>query len=64
LTALAALYFVTKEENELDYQAMYLKLFNAVTDAIKTLQTAQVATEEMYIDHNPGITLLNPRLQG
>lgn len=32
-----------------DYQAMYYKLFNAVTDAIDTLQRAQISGEDAYI---------------
>jgi hypothetical protein len=44
-----------------DYNSMYKKMFNAVTDAINILQTAQAEAEEMYIDHNPdNITLLKP----
>lgn len=31
------------------HQAMYYKLFNAVTDAIDILQKAQLDTEEIYI---------------
>ena len=32
-----------------DYKAMYLSLFNSVTDAIEILCEAQKKTEEMYI---------------
>ncbi len=32
-----------------DYEKMYTVLFNKVTDAIEQLQTAQQATEEIYI---------------
>ena len=32
-----------------DYKKMYLRLFNAMTDAIRTLQEAQLDAEEMYI---------------
>ena len=32
-----------------DYEAMYKKLFNAQTDAIRILQKAQRDTEEIYI---------------
>jgi len=32
-----------------DYEAMYKKLFNAQTNAIRILQKAQQDTEEMYI---------------
>jgi len=43
------------------YDAMYKKLFNATTDAIKILQTAQIEAEEMYISQEDAtITLLNP----
>lgn len=33
-----------------DYKAMYLHLFNAVTDAVEALQKAQKETEAMYVD--------------
>ena len=33
-----------------DYATMYRKLFNAQTDAIQILQTAQQQTEEIYAD--------------
>lgn len=33
-----------------DYAKMYRKLFNAQTDAIKLLQTAQQETENLYIE--------------
>lgn len=33
-----------------DYKAMYLALFNAVTDIIEKLHEAQAATEDMYIE--------------
>lgn len=32
-----------------DYKTMYLKLFNAITDAVEILQDAQRKTEEIYI---------------
>lgn len=32
-----------------DYPAMYRRLFNAQTDAIRILQQAQQETEDMYI---------------
>jgi len=35
------------------YDAMYHKLFNAVTDAINILQTAQIETEGFYMDSEP-----------
>ena len=41
---------------------MYATLFNKVTDAISILQTAQVETEEMYIDHEP--TIITPHRPG
>jgi hypothetical protein len=42
-----------------DYKKMYTRLFNAITDTVKTLQTAQIETEEMYVDHDPTpLTLL------
>ncbi len=31
------------------YEEMYYKLFNAVTDAIEALKTAQKEVEDMYI---------------
>lgn len=33
-----------------DYKAMYLSLFNSVTDAIEILTEAQKKAEEMYIN--------------
>jgi len=44
-----------------DYKAMYLKLFNAVTDTISVLQTAQSETEAMYINDKSALSLLNPK---
>lgn len=42
-----------------DYQKMYTTLFNAMTDAISTLQEAQKKTEEMYISTDePLISIL------
>lgn len=32
-----------------DYEAMYLKLFNAMSDAISILQQAQQEVEEIYV---------------
>ena len=32
-----------------DYQNMYKRLFNAVTESIEILKKAQIDTEEMYI---------------
>ena len=43
-----------------DYKAMYHKIFNAATDAIALLQTAQVQTEEMFISQEaPDIIVLD-----
>lgn len=33
-----------------DYEKMYKKLFNSVTDVIEALQQAQNETEDIYID--------------
>lgn len=33
-----------------DYKAMYLSLFNSVTDAVKILTDAQKKAESMYIE--------------
>ncbi len=33
-----------------DYETMYKKLFNSVTDAIEMLQEAQKKAEEKYIE--------------
>ena len=33
-----------------DYERMYGKLFNAITDAVEILQQAQRETEEIYIE--------------
>ena len=33
-----------------NYKEMYLRLFNAVSDAIETLKEAQDQAEEMYIN--------------
>lgn len=33
-----------------DYKTMYFTLFNAITDAAKILNDAQIKTEEMYIN--------------
>ena len=39
-----------KEVKEMpQYEEMYHKLFNAVTDAIEALKTAQKEVEDMYI---------------
>lgn len=48
-----------------DYCSMYKKLFNAVTDTIRILQTAQVETEQMYIlQEETKILLLKPDSEG
>lgn len=45
-----------------DYQQMYLKLFNKVTDVIGELQQVQRETEELYIKGSePDLTVLKPR---
>ena len=33
-----------------DYKAMYINLFNSVTEAVKILSDAQKRAEEIYID--------------
>lgn len=44
-----------------DYQQMYLKLFNKVTDVIEELQQVQRETEELYIQgEEPELTVLKP----
>lgn len=44
-----------------DYKTMYTALFNAITDTILILQTAQVKTEEMFLSQEePNITVLEP----
>ena len=48
-----------------DHKSMYLKLFNAVTDAVNILQNAQAEAEEMYVSQEePTITLLDPKGAG
>lgn len=48
-----------------DYCSMYKKLFNAVTDTIRILQTAQIETEQMYISQEEArILLLKPDSDG
>lgn len=43
-----------------EYKSMYLKLFNAITDAINILQKAQTEAEEIFISQeNPEIILLD-----
>lgn len=44
-----------------DYQQMYLKLFNKVTDVIEELQQIQRETEELYIqDAGSELSILKP----
>lgn len=44
-----------------DYQQMYLKLFNKVTDVIEELQQVQRETEELYIQcEETELTVLKP----
>ena len=38
-----------------DYERMYKTLFNAMTDAIEILQSAQQKTEEQYIEAEPPV---------
>jgi len=40
-----------------DYKAMYLALFNDVTDAIDLLQRAQQNTEEIFASGDDGVVL-------
>ena len=45
-----------------DYAAMYKKLFNSQTAAIRILQEGQQETEEMYISvPDPDIRVLEPK---
>lgn len=45
-----------------DYSKMYATLFNAVTDAVSILQTAQRQTEEQYVESDePTITVIRPK---
>lgn len=47
-----------------DYQQMYLKLFNKLTDMIEELQQVQRETEELYIKGSePSLTVLKPQQQ-
>jgi len=41
-----------------DYQHMYNKLFNAVTDAISLLQRAQRETEEIYVSEDDTVVMI------
>ncbi len=51
--AVFVLYLQGRENNMADYQKMYSKLFNAVTDAVNILQQAQSGTEEIYMENEP-----------
>jgi len=44
----------------LDYKEMYETLFRAMTKAITTLQEAQQATEEMYIESQDPVFIALP----
>lgn len=45
-----------------DYQQMYFKLFNKVTDVIEELQQIQREAEELYIKGSePDLTVLKPQ---
>ncbi len=45
-----------------NYPAMYRKLFNAQTDAIRIMQEAQQETENMYIEApEPDIHVFEPK---
>lgn len=45
-----------------DYQQMYLKLFNKITDVIGELQQIQEEVEELYIEGSePDLTALKPQ---
>ena len=43
-----------------DYKKMYTTLFNAVTDAIEILQSAQQGTEELYIETQTAVIKISP----
>lgn len=40
-----------------DYQKMYAKLFNTITDVIEQLQQAQRETEAMYVE-SPALEMI------
>ncbi len=45
-----------------DYQQMYLKLFNKITDVIEELQRIQEEVEELYIKGSePDLSVLKPQ---
>ena len=43
-----------------DYKKMYTTLFNAVTDAIEILQSAQQDTEELFIETETAVIKILP----
>jgi len=43
-----------------DFKSMHLKLFNAITDAVRILNTAQSEAEEIYLQHEPDVRLVKP----
>ena len=47
-------------DNVSSYKKMYLELFNAVTDAIETLQEAQRSVENIYMGSLQGLELVFP----
>ena len=48
--ASAAHFLFLRRTDMPDYKAMYLSLFNSVTDAIEILTEAQKKAEEMYVN--------------
>ena len=46
--------------NMADYQKMYALIFNAATDAINILQSAQIETEELFINQDEPNLLKHP----
>jgi len=46
-----------------DYKALYVRLFQSQTQAIRILQDAQFETEEMYISSEPADMRLLTMLQ-
>jgi len=48
-----------------DYQKMYIKLFNKVTDVIAELQQVQIDTEQLFIESNDTeLLVMNPEDDG
>jgi len=45
------------------YKKMYLELFNAMTDAINTLQEAQRSVENTYIESLQELELVQPQAE-